>query len=46
VSEVTLELDRATFEEGKECLKDDLDQALVAKDAAETRIQVMTDQCQ
>ena len=34
VADAMLELERATFEEGKKCLEDDLDQALACNDVA------------
>ena len=43
VAKATLESERAAFEEGKECLEDDLNQALTAKNVAETHVQTMTD---
>jgi len=43
VVEAALESKKAAFEQEKECLEDDLDQMLAAKDGAEACIQTLTD---
>ena len=43
VEEATLEWERAAFEEEKECLEDNLDQALAAKDAVEAHVHTVVD---
>ena len=44
--EATLKLERAAFEEAKECLEDDLSRALITQDMTEAHEQVVIDQCQ
>ena len=43
VAEATLESGRDIFEEGKECLEEDLDQVLVTKEEAKMLVQAVAD---